>query len=648
MAKLAVETRFGQLSTYVYPGAYDSTKLGLGPLMTQLNGAGEEDKYAGPVPIGVARPVETSGAIPGVFPWALQWSSTIDWVFLADNAAAAATRRIQLYEFNRTTGQFTWKGFVTLTYPTATNYTIRGFRMTYDKYTTGTAAVSGTAVTGTSTTWSASKLAVGSRIGFGSINPNAITTWYEISAIGSDTSITLTTSAGTIADGPYVIEELRAIMATTNATATNGGLCVAKGLRAENFSPTGTAIPAATTVDNIRAVYWLADAATVTNTVSFGMGLQDKDSWTQHYCWVGDTLANPILFKYNIRAALTLTAGKDTTSLVFKTGAGGAVTGTTSQNNNGRVVTAAHGPGNGIPCFYFTTTTRIYRTVNVTTITTGSTTWLSGGDVMTEVPPGGVTTHTATGALNLIEYAGTLDKFVIISSGAAGVRSYISRYFNDGSQLDRIFLVDSKQINQAGADSTTTIYPVILAVIQTAWAEGGILYLAGVGTTAATNILYAVPIGADWEYAVTTNCRLVTPSISTPNCNKFVRAYENEIEIIGGDTVHNLGQTPEGFRVYYRTTGISDNSGSWTLLDDLEDLSGVDGATAIQFMFEFKVINLTCIPARILSCAVLYEDFTTDSHYQPSVAQSSTTNKRFAWRFSTAFGGTVPTLRPFV
>jgi hypothetical protein len=42
---------------------------------------------------------------------------------------------------------------------------------------------------------------------------------------------------------------------------------------------------------------------------------------------------------------------------------------------------------------------------------------------------------------------------------------------------------------------------------------------------------------------------------------------------------------------------------------------------------------------------VVYEDNTTDSHFQPSVGFSSTTNKQFAWRFSTAFGGTVPTLK---
>jgi hypothetical protein len=62
-------------------------------------------------------------------------------------------------------------------------------------------------------------------------------------------------------------------------------------------------------------------------------------------------------------------------------------------------------------------------------------------------------------------------------------------------------------------------------------------------------------------------------------------------------------------------------------------------------MFEFRVLGTFCLPARIYGLVVTYEDSTTDSHYQPSVAQSSISSKVFAWRFSTAFGGTVPTLR---
>jgi hypothetical protein len=215
MATRAVIQRLGSQSTYRYGvDSYDSTKLGLGNLMTQFAGSGEA-AYAGPLPLAVARPMEQSTTIASVFPWAMQWqndtTAEIDWVFLADNATAAATRRLNMYLFNRRTATWTWQGFITITFPTATNYTIRGFRMTYDLITNGTVAVSGTAVTGSSTTWSASKACVGNRIGFGSTDPTQISTWYIISAIGSDTSITLAATAGTISAGTaYVIEDLRA------------------------------------------------------------------------------------------------------------------------------------------------------------------------------------------------------------------------------------------------------------------------------------------------------------------------------------------------------------------------------------------------------------------------------------------------------
>jgi hypothetical protein len=97
--------------------------------------------------------------------------------------------------------------------------------------------------------------------------------------------------------------------------------------------------------------------------------------------------------------------------------------------------------------------------------------------------------------------------------------------------------------------------------------------------------------------------------------------------------------------MYYRTAGINDDSGSWTLIDDNGDLTGAVAATEIQLMLEFKILGLTCLPSRVYNVCVVYEDDTTLSNYQPSVGQSSTTDKRFAWRFASAFGGTVPRLR---
>lgn len=649
MATRASFIRLGSQSSYRYNiDAYDSTKLGVGTLMTQVAGSGESG-YAGPVPTTIARPMEQSTAIASAFPWAVRWQNNaaaeIDWVFLADNATAAATRRINAYSFDRRSAVWTWKGFVTVTFPTATAYTIRGFRMTYELETTGTVSVSGTAVTGVSTLFSTNKVCVGNRIGFGSTDPTQISTWYEISAIGSDTSITLTSTAGTISSGTaYVIEDLRCIMATTNATTTNGGLCVVKGLNWGIFSSVGGTVPAAVSTDNIRACYWLADASTVTNTVAFGMGMGARTSPTSHFVYVFDTLANPIVFKYNIRAALSLTSGKDTTSLVLKTGSGGAVTGTTGQSNNGRIATVSHGPHSGVETLYFTTTTRVYATPT-SNITSASTTWLSNGTAATEVPPGGVNTFAAGANLSGIEYASVIDKFIISqTTTTTPLRSYVTQYRTDAGQWDRLWGTDTRQIDQTTADSTTTPVPSLTGGSYALWAEGGLLYVVTLGTTAVTNRMYALPFGADWEYTSTTKSYLVLPAISFSDVSKITNVFVNEVKVLGGATTYNLGLTTEPYRISYRTSGISDDSDAWTAVNGTGMISE-DGAAQIQIRLEFRTIGTLCIPARVCGVGVVYEDLSTDGHFQPSVAFSSTATSTFAWRFSTAFGSTVPRLR---
>ncbi|MBS1722362.1 MAG: hypothetical protein JSS66_05085 [Armatimonadetes bacterium] len=650
MSTLLTElTGIGSLPTYRYSvDNYDQDKLGLGPLMIQNTGAGEEDKWLGPMPVGLIRPFEYSTSLPAVFPWAMQWSATRDWVFLADNAAAAATRRIMLATFDRDGTGFNIAGFITLTLPTATNHTIRGMRMTYDKHTSGTVAVSGTAVTGTSTTWSTDGVCAGNRIGFGSTDPTQISQWYEITAVGSNTGITIDSSAGTIGSGTsYVIEDLRAIVLTTNATAANGGLFVAKGLRKEIFSPTGTNIAAATTTDNLRAVYWLADASTVTNTTGAGLAIEPASSKTSHTIWALDGTSTITLFKYNLRASLgSLSSGKSTSAFVFKTAASTAITGTASQANNGRYASLNHGPGSGSGCIYFTSTTRIYRSKATSNITSNDSTWLSAGDSMVEIPPGSVNTIGASSLMNSLEYSSSLDKFIVaVNATTTPFRSYVTQYRTDSGQMDRLWGCDIRQIDQSTADSGTTPAPSMTGGPYSLWSEGGMLYAATIGATAILNRVYAIPLSADWEYTSSTNSFIVTPRMACPNADKFVRVYTNEAEVIAGATGHNLGLAPEPYRISYRVNGISDNSGGWTMLNQTGDLSAVPGTDYIQFKLEFRTMGIICIPARILSLGVAYTDLSTDSHYQFSTGQTNLTNKRFAWRFSTAFASSVPALR---
>jgi hypothetical protein len=74
-------------------------------------------------------------------------------------------------------------------------------------------------------------------------------------------------------------------------------------------------------------------------------------------------------------------------------------------------------------------------------------------------------------------------------------------------------------------------------------------------------------------------------------------------------------------------------------------LTGISGASSIQFKLEFKTITDFCIPARVFFVGVAYEDASTDSHFRFSGSMSSATNKQFTFRFATSFGSTIPRLR---
>jgi len=615
---------------------YNPVYTSVGTLMYQSGGA------IGPIPVAVARPMQESTAFQCAFPSVISWSPTVDWIFLAEGSAAAATRRLMLYEFNRSTDAFTWKGYITLTFPTATNHTIRGFAMTYDIYTTGTVSVSGTAVTGSGTTWSTDRMAVGSRIGFGSTDPNQIVTWYEISAIGSDTSITLTGSAGTIAaNSVYCIEDLRAVVSTTNATTTNGGLFVAKGLKYENFTSGGTTISAASTTDNIRAVYWLADASTVTNTVACGNAIDDKESWQTQYVYCIDTTATPKVYKYNTRAALSgLSSGKSTSAFVLVTGTQ-TVAGTTSQQNNGEIIAANHGPGNGTKCLYFATTTRIYR-AKISEILNGSTVWIA--DCMVEIPPGSTNTFGATSALGYIEHLDFIDDFVIYSTGATSFRSYITDYNIYIGAWESMLGVDSKQLDQSTADANATPHPSIGVSQLISWNEEGISYVLRQNSSSTLNQLYAVPLSACYTHTWQSGREqyVITPALPTPNGAVLYRAYINSLCYHGTDAFTKVS---EPIKIWYRISGIADDSGGWRLLPDDGTLTGVETGTDIQFRIAFKVIGMYQLPSKVYSIGIVYEtDTDIPSHLQWNMGDSSTTNGTIGFIQKGTYGS-VPNLQ---
>lgn len=628
---------------YLSESAYDYTKWNLGKGLIYNNGGTAVDKYIAP-DFQAIRPMEESTAFAVTQIAAYNLSTTICYVFGVENSVvAAATRRIALWEINRKTGARSWKGFITITLGSATAHTVRDFKIDVKNESTGTVQVAGTAVTGTGTFFNTNRVAIGARIGFGSTDPAQITNWYRISAKASDTGATLATSAGTIAAGTaYVIQEFRPIYTATNATTTNGGVHYAKGVSIEDFTSGGTTIALATTVDDAKAVYWLKDAAVVTNLVAAGAAADFAAATpTSLDLYILDLVSagNYKVFKYNVRAALTVASGVSTNAFVLATG-NQAVTGTGSQNANLCIATASHGLGSGVKSLYFVTTTRLYRAA-VANITSLNVTWQS--DVIAEVPTGGTSTYAATSVLSTVEYVPSIDAFIVGTTHAAGVFSYVTQYVASGAQFQKIFGRDYKYLEQSLKDSDA---PTILSNQSTVFsytdAGANRIFAVKQGTVVSTNHIYVMAFGADWDYAANTQGRLISPEITTTNALKYYRVFINQVRYMG-DT--QLGKTAEAFRIYARTANITtDATTGWTLIDETNDLSSFAGAASIQFAVEFRTIGEVCLPARVLGINLSYEDNTTDSHFAFSADKSSAASKIFAWWFKTAFGATVPTL----
>jgi hypothetical protein len=629
--------------------SYDSTRWNLGTLIKQFTGASPTDRYIGPHKTALARPFEESTAFQLLHLDSFSWSSRYDWVFgLESSAAASATRRIMAYQYDRNTSSYSWLGFITVTLNTSTAHTLRGFKMSYYTHSTGTVDVSGTTVNGTSTLFQDQRIAVGARIGFGTTDPTQVTQWYYISGITNNTTLTITLSAGIISAGTsYVIEELRSVITTSNATVANGGLFVTKGITINDFTPVGTTIAAsAAGTDNLKLTYWLKDITpTITNTAPGGAAI-DSNTQTNfngltHSLFVLDT--NNRCYRYNLRANNTIASGvmSVTSSNIVTTGVQ-AHTGTLGQVNNGIIKTVNHGSGNGVKSLYYITTTRFYR-ADVNNITQGNITWQS--DNRTEVPPGGVNTQPTTSLLQQLEYDSITDRFIAMTTNATAFRSYYTQYpTNSGDQFEYSLFNDFKLFDGSTTDLNSVALPFNTnSTSMICTTNNGITHILRLGTAViGQHALFAVPIAAHWDFASTTNQVAISPAISTPNNSKFYKISVNTTNSLG------TGQffTPlNDVRFFYRTSGISDNSGLWNSITPSGELS-ITGTSQIQFRFEFQMLGQVYgIPARLHDFVVTYEDESTLSNYQPSVTYSDETNKRFAWRFATSFGTTVPALR---
>jgi hypothetical protein len=167
---------------------------------------------------------------------AFKYSNDITWLFGSVNHNSNYNI-VSLFEHNTKTDDKYYKGRIYL--PRPNNYYDDFFKVNVDRHTTGTISATGSTVTGNNTLWVTDQIAVGARIGFGSKDASLIKTWYQITAINSNTSITIAEALqnNVPANTPYVIEEIRFIqnLVQTNYVAANNGISITKGVNYNFF-----------------------------------------------------------------------------------------------------------------------------------------------------------------------------------------------------------------------------------------------------------------------------------------------------------------------------------------------------------------------------------------------------------------------------
>jgi hypothetical protein len=731
--KVAVDHHFTG-TTEPLTGTYNSTKTMISSLLRQATGAGVEDKFISTKSSAIVNIPEVFSSGSQFMPFVYKWSDNIYWVFTASNATAAVTRTIALTEFNSSTSTITYKGFITLSGTTISgSKTIRSMRAMVYKHTTGTVSTSGssTTINGSGTGFTDERIAVGARIGFGTTNPTAVTTWYEVTAITDNTTLTISGPVNLSAGTSYVIEEIRIAVACTNATLINGGIHLIKGLNYSTFSNGGTTILEATTVDNIRASYLLTDArinsaATQTFTVTIAapgvftvnshglrnndlvlftttgvlptgltaattayyvvnattntfqvslslngtaitttgsqsgthtvhshaknvaatLAIDDEVSKTDHSIYLVSTYTTAVsITKYNMRAALTVGAMGSLPNIASGTSSSAyvlsvttqPVTGTPSQINSGRIFTVNHGAASGVKSLYFTTTSRIYRCPN-SSLTSGSINWLE--DALLEVPPGGSTNYSTIQNMSQVDYSATIDR-LFITNAAGRLGTYVTPYVTAGEQFEKYIGANLSRLKLSTTPSGASdgLFP---QATLTMWTEDGWLFAIPSVTSSGQNWLYIFPFGADAFYNSTSNQHIITPKLATTDAVKLLHVYVDHQEYAGD---YGLGFPVESYKLWYRTSGIDDNSGAWTAVGVGADLTGAAVGDYIQFKIAFDIMGEICVPTRIYSIACVYEDSNQDSHYQPSLTKSSAANRQFVWRQVSSWGGNIPDLQ---
>jgi hypothetical protein len=658
--RVAYEIPITSTSTLSSTTTYSSASICTGSLIrryTDTNGT-----YLKPIDITYNRMFDNLGyALNARYMQSIKWSNDVDYIFLNHPGAVAQGTNMSMImaKYTKSTNTFDNLGRILINpvfAPGVPNRTAQSINAYLYRYSSGSVEVNGSGVTGSSTNWSDNRIFQGSRIGFGTTNPSQVTTWYEIADVPTNTNLTISpASINYTASTPYVIEELKLFIPMLHASLPVNGVVVVNGLNESTFSLAGTIVTAYTgsSQDRQRGFYRISDVASgslIQNPYAIELAPPTSPTSQDAYLLAVNTGITALqYFKFNAlypasQSAFAWTSSVDE-SFIARTD---LFTPVASPQITLKLATTKHGPGSGSLSLYTvgsgvlgTTAGRIYRT-DVNSITSGSTSYIT--DSCLEIPPGSVETLTLSG-FAFVDYSKTTDKFYLQGATTAPFnRMTITEYNSSGNQMERQVLTSVNSVNKT---STNPGQPNMFHVAgtrpqYTINTDGDMMYVVTGTGASGTYIVFNVPIGADYKSAPTSKQWVSFPVINTNGALKYYNVYPKSDKYIGAE---GLGYAPERIKIFYRTSGIGDDSGTWLEAPENGDMSNITVSTEIQFALAWDVLGLLAIPNRVYGLVFSYEDGSQDIHYQPSIAESDISNNIFAWRQAQLWGSTIPELR---
>jgi hypothetical protein len=605
---------------------YDPSFVNLGYLMKRYIGTTKYENYVSPLRMDFI--FNGSNYYNNGFSYifkVIRYTKNLDYIFMTN---VSSTQNIQYMVYNRKENKFYQGGVVYIFFRGTTNMYISDADAILDTSTDGYVNVSGNTVTGFGTKFDTLRFSVGSRIGFGSTNPEAITEWYEVASIVSDTSLTITeTVTKTYPNNcPYIIEELSFITsAYWNTSPYNlGGIYLVKGVNF-TFMRHNNTIPFATTVDRVRANYRIINPGTNIIINGWSLAFLPKISNIEHTFYAlieqGNTMR---IAAFNAEAPLTLSAGESTSAFKYMTKSYDCV----NSADGIRMLCLPTGQGRNKFSIYFRSGgASVLQRIDLEDIKQDGD--LFGKDYLMVRPlANGYRAYAQTNPSN-VRYIPNLEQ-LLFSATFSAVLPYDSNYpyyyteFGESNLENSDYRMPSKEMVSHIRESPNFNI------------SDGLWYFVN-----NTYKLAILPGEADWRFASRNNARIITHSIDTSHITKFNKLLVSHPEILG---THDLGTTPEPFRVYYRTDGISDDSGSWGLLDDTFDMSFIIPKDNIQFMFEFRILGRACVPNRIYGLSISYfVDEDLPSGFEWNLYDSNNTNSIIGFEQSNV----IPSLNSF-